>query len=165
MALCKYNVFNHWKTSYMIFRSRNKKLDPGNEIFINGCKLDCHLTWKCHINYVQWVSKHINPGCAVNHYSFAVIVHGVIVNWSFVCDLNRTPIVMAKHGGSCVHFSGLPTCGRTSREIVSHPQRPPLPTLYKISLPVYVIVTNKRLQPLTKTWYNSIMLSLSLLKI
>ena len=75
-----------------------------------------------------------------------------------VCDLNRTPIVMAKHGGSCVHFSGLSTCGRTSRETVSHPQRQPLPTPrdidnifhvsatpYKIALPVYDTVTNKRL--------------------
>ena len=34
-------------------------------------------------------------------------------------------IVMAKHGGSCVHFSGIYTRGRTSRETVSHPQRPP----------------------------------------
>ena len=52
-------------TSYMIFRSRNKKLEPGNDIFINGCKIeqvqitrflgvmiDCNLTWKYHINYV-----------------------------------------------------------------------------------------------------------------
>ena len=43
-------------------------------------------------------------------------------------------IVMAKHGGSCVHFSGISTCGRTSRETVSHPQRQPLPTPYKIFL-------------------------------
>ena len=68
-----------------------------------------------------------------------------------VCELNRTPIVMANHGGSCVHFSWISTCGRTSRETVSHPERPPLPTLYKISSPVYVIVTNKRLQHLTTT--------------
>ena len=36
--------------------------------------------------------------------------------WLLVCDLNRTPVVMAKHGGPCVHFSGISTCGRTSRE-------------------------------------------------
>ena len=54
-----------------------------------------------------------------------------------------------KHGGPCVHFSGISTCGRTSRETVSHPQHAPLPTLCKISLPVYVFVTNERLQPLT----------------
>ena len=70
-----------------------------------------------------------------------------------VSHLNRTPIVMAKHRCSCVHFSGISTCGRTSRETVSHPQCPPLPTIYKMSLPVYVIVTNKWLQPLTITWY------------
>ena len=52
---------------------------------------------------------------------------------------------MAKHGGSRVHFSGISTCGRTSRETVSRPQCPPC----KISLPIYVIVTNKLLQPLT----------------
>ena len=84
---------------------------------------------------------------------------------SLMCDLNRTPIVMAKHGGSCVHFAGISTCGRTSRETVSHPQCPPLPTLCKISLPIYVIVTNKLLQPLTTTWYDSLVPSFSLLKI
>ena len=67
---------------------------------------------------------------------------------------------MAKHGGSCVHFSGISTRGRTSRETVSHPQCPPLP---KISLPIYVIVTNKLLQPLTATWYDSLVLSFSML--
>ena len=82
-----------------------------------------------------------------------------------VCDLNRTPIVMAKHGRPCVHFSGISTCGRTSRETVSHPQHAPLPTLRKISLPVYVIVTNERLQPLTTTRNNSLVLYFSLLKI
>ena len=81
-----------------------------------------------------------------------------------VCDLNRTPIVMANHGGPCVHFSGISTCGRTSRETVLHPQHAQLPTLCKISLPVYDIVTNEQLQPLTTTWYNSLVLSFSFLK-
>ena len=71
-------------------------------------------------------------------------------------------IVMAKHGGSCVHFSGISTCGRTSRETVSHSQRQPLPTPHKIALPVYVTVTNKRMQPLTTTLYNSLVLYFSL---
>ena len=95
--------------------------------------------------------------------------HSSMSNFSIsllVCDLNRTPIVMAKrgHGGSCVHFSGISTCGRTSPETVSHPQRQPLQTPYKISLPVCVVVTNKRLQPLTKTLYNSLVLFFSLFK-
>ena len=72
---------------------------------------------------------------------------------------------MAKHGGSCVHFSGISTCGRTSRETVPHPQRQPLLTPYKIALLVYVTVTNKRLQLLTITLYNTLVLSFSLLKI
>ena len=72
-------------------------------------------------------------------------------------------IVMAKHGGSCVHFSGISTCGRTSRETVSHSQRQPLPTPHKIALPVYLTVTNKRLQPLTTTLYDSLVLPFSLL--
>ena len=82
-----------------------------------------------------------------------------------VCLIGVHQIVMAKHGGSCVHFSGISTCGRTSRETVSHPQCPPLPTLCKISLPIYVIVTNKLLQPLTTTWYDSLVLFIPLLKI
>ena len=86
----------------------------------------------------------------------------------FVIDLHLRAcwwhqIVMAKHGGSCVHFSGISTCGRTSRETVSHSQRQPLPTPHKIALPVYVTVTNKRLQPLTTTLYNSLVLSFSML--
>ena len=57
----------------MIFRSRNKKLDPGNDIVINGCKskqvqttkflgviIYCNLTWKYHISYVcSNISKNI----------------------------------------------------------------------------------------------------------
>ena len=70
---------------------------------------------------------------------------------------------MAKHGGSCVHFSGISTCGRTSRETISHSQRQPSPTRHKIASPVYVTVTNKRLQPLTTTLCNSLVLSFSLL--
>ena len=97
--------------------------------------------------------------------SVSMVTWPVPVRECLVCDLNRTPIVMAKHGGSCVHFSGISTCGRTSPETVSHPQRQPLPTAYKISLPVYVIVTNKRLQLLATTLYNSLVLSFSLLKI
>ena len=78
--------------------------------------------------------------------------------WPFVRGIHQ-------HGGSCVHFSGISTCRRTSPETVSHPQRQPLPTAYKISLPVYVIVTNKRLQFLATTLYDSLVLSFSLLKI
>ena len=78
----------------------------------------------------------------------AVSFHHLLHIPILVCDLNRTPIVMAQHGGSCVHFSGISTCGRTSRETVSHPQRQILPTPYRISLSVDVILTNKRLQPL-----------------
>ena len=85
-------------------------------------------------------------------------------SWFHWCAILHQ-IVMAKHGGSCVDFSGISTCGRTSRETVSHPQCPPLPTLCKISLPIYVIVTNELLQPLTTTWYDSLVLSFSLLKI
>ena len=56
----------------------------------------------------------------------------MVVYWCAILIAHQ--IVMAKHGGSCVHFSGISTCGRTSRETVSHPQRQPLPTPYKIFL-------------------------------
>ena len=87
------------------------------------------------------------------------------INTLLVWDLNRTAVAMANPGCSCVHFSGISTCRKTSRETDLHSQHPPIPTLYKISLPVYVIVTNKRFQPLTTTWYNSLVLPYSLLKI
>ena len=112
------------------------------------------------------VANHIGT----DRVNYSIITKCTDTNWShthawLLCDLNRAPIAMAKHGGSCIHFSGISPCERTSRETVSHPQRPPLPTLYKISLSVYVIVTNKRLQPLVKSWHNSLVLSFSLLKI
>ena len=90
------------------------------------------------------------------HFSL-IVLHLALQTKAFWCAiLIAHQIVMAKHGGSCVHFSGISTCGRTSPETVSHPQRQPLPTAYKISLPVQVIVTNKRLQLLATTLYNSI---------
>ena len=61
-------------------------------------------------------------------------------------------------------FQESPLAGEP-RERLFHIQCPPLPTLCKISLPIYVIVTNKLLQPLTTTWYGSLVLSFSLLKI
>ena len=74
---------------------------------------------------------------------------------SLVCDLNRTPNCYGKTWRFlCPFFKNLHL-----REC------PPLPTLCKISLPIYVIVTNKLLQPLTTTWYDSLVLSFSLLKI
>ena len=94
-----------------------------------------------------------------------VFIYIQIFKYYWCAILIAHQIVMAKHGGSCVHFSGISTCGRTSRETVSHPQCPPLPTLCNISLPIYVIVTNKLLQPLTTTWYDSLVLSFSFLKI
>ena len=90
---------------------------------------------------------------------FSVITENV--HWCAILIAHQ--IVMAKHGGSYVHFSGISTCGRTSRETVSHSQRQPFPTPHKIALPVYVTVTNKRLQPLTTTLCNSLVLSFSLL--
>ena len=81
------------------------------------------------------------------------------LNWCAILIAHQ--IVMAKHGGFCVHFSGISTCGRTSRETVSHSQHQPLPTPHKIA--VYVTVTNKRLQLLKTTLYNSLVLSFSLL--
>ena len=96
-----------------------------------------------------------------SRYSAAQLLCKTDYDWCAILIAHQ--IVMAKHGGSCVHFSGISTCGRTSRETVSHSQRQPLPTPHKIALPVYVTVTNKRLQPLTTTLYNSLVLSFSLL--
>ena len=104
------------------------------------------------------------PAKAVYRETFttiALFMSSLVTIWCAILIAHQ--IVMAKHGGSCVHFSGISTCGRTSRETVSHSQREPLPTPHKIALPVYVTVTNKRLQTLTATLYNSLVLSFSLL--
>ena len=109
---------------------------------------------KSHGCCPQWLScsKIITPWLFI--YSYNLLMY----------DLNRTPIVMAKHGGSRVHFSGISTCERTSREIVSHPQRPPLGFCTKYLYPS-TLFWQIKLKPLTTTWYNSLVLYYSLLKI
>ena len=115
------------------------------------------------------LSPRIFEQCSSQFFLLAIQTFALLyVSWRclhWCAILIAHQIVTAKHRGSCVYFSGISTCGRTSRETVSHPQCPPLPTLCKISLPIYVIVTNKLLQPLTTTWYDSLVLSISLLKI
>ena len=123
------------------------------------CCSSMHDTNCCEINH-----QNCNAVYIIYIYIVSTLgVVGVVSDWCAILIAHQ--IVMAKHGGSCVHFSGISTCGRTSRETVSYPQCPPLPTLCKISLPIYVIVTKKLLQPLTTTWYDSLVLSISLLKI
>ena len=122
----------------------------------------------CTVIYQSYISNYTDMGL-INKVSFSsplclmCVIQRLLPYWCAILIAHQ--IVMAKHGGSCVHFSGISTCGRTSRETVSHPQCPPLPTLCKISLPIYVIVTNKLLEPLTTTWYDSLVLSFSFLKI
>ena len=99
----------------------------------------CNFQWKhkpfCQVTYIT----------SCNHSAYSASLMAITHGFCYWCAiLIAHQIVMAKHGGSCVHFSGISTCGRTSRETVSHPQCPPLPTLCKISLPIYVIVTNIR---------------------
>ena len=132
---------------------------------------DWHLSMICS-NYLSMAFVFIKQLLFMHKQRCVKLAKFIVIQMAFcdfsrvllVCDLNRTPIVMAKHGGPWVHFSGISTCERTSRDTVSHPQHPPLPTLCKIYLPVCVIVTNERLQPLTTTWYNSPVLSFPLLK-
>ena len=45
--------------------------------------------------------------------------HYDVIVMLLVCDLNRTPIVMAKYGGSCVHFQESPLAGEP-RERLFH---------------------------------------------
>ena len=106
-----------------------------------------HLYWLLKYFYVHklLLTNCIESGDIYENVQTDPIIHFFVqcfnigslfdINLWLVCDLNRTPIVMAIHGGSCVHFSGISTCGRTPRETVSHPQRQPLPTPYKIALP------------------------------
>ena len=82
-----------------------------------------------------------------------------------VCDLIRTPVVMAKQWILlCPFFSNLHLRENLARDCCTSTAST-VTTLYKTSLPVYIIVTNRRLQPLTTAQYNSLVLSYSLLKI
>ena len=119
------------------------------------------LIWKFKVNCISYYMVWKNHFEIASNSFCCTSCFKLCIHWCAILIAHQ--IVMAKHGGSCVHFSGISTCGRTSRETVSHSQRQPLPTPHKIALPVYVIVTNKRLQPLTTTLYNSLVLSFSLL--
>ena len=115
------------------------------------------FSFKMSLQNAKWL-----PFCSgLNPSNVKTILTSPMIHWCAILIAHQ--IVMANHGGSCVHFSGISTCGRTSRETVSHSQRQPFPTPHKIALPVYVTVTNKRLQPLTTTLCNSLVLSFSLL--
>ena len=104
-----------------------------------------HWLWKISWVYViaARLCEHSNlarfekcVGKTLQHgyiYGDILMLNDVIITY-WCAILIAHQIVMAKHGGSCVHFSGISTCGRTSRETVSHPQRQPLPTPYKIFL-------------------------------
>ena len=62
---------------------------------------------------VQWVRKHFYPVHAVNRYGFAVIVHGVIVNWPFLlplwllCSLSQSDICGYCPKRAAYQFTGI----------------------------------------------------------
>ena len=83
---------------------------------------------KNHSEISRYFLVHVLPYPLWNSKELAKFYH-----WCAILIAHQ--IVMAKNGGSCVNFSGISTCGRTPRETVSHPQSPPLPTLYKYLYP------------------------------
>ena len=140
------------------------------------CHLMCHailcsVIW-CDVmmwcdDDVMWCEISCDVLCDV----LSCDVMGYVMWWDYVmrCDwcaiLIAHQIVMAKHGGSCVHFSGISTCGNLARDCFTSTASTVTNSVQNISLPVYVFVTNTRLQPLTRTFYNSMLASVSLLKI
>ena len=83
-----------------------------------------------------------------------------------VCDLNRTPNCYGKTWRLlCPFFSNLHLRENLVRDCFTSTASTVTNSVQSISLPVYVIVTNTRLQPLTTTIYNSMLVSFSLLKI
>ena len=83
-----------------------------------------------------------------------------------VCDLNRTPNCYGKTWRLlCPFFRNLHLRENLARDCFTSTASAVTNSVQNISLPVYVIVTNTRLQPLTTTFYNSMLVSFSLLKI
>ena len=83
-----------------------------------------------------------------------------------VCDLNRTPNCYGKTWRLlCPFFRNLHLRENLARDCFTSTSSTVTNSVQNISLPVYVIVTNTRLQPLTTTFYNSMLVSFSLLKI
>ena len=85
---------------------------------------------------------------------------------SLVCDLNRTPTCYGKTRRLlCPFFRNLHLRENLARDCFTSTASTVTNSVQNISLPIYVIVTNTRLQPLTTTFYNSMLVSFSLLKI
>ena len=75
------------------------------------------------------------------------------------CNLNCTPVVMAKHRHPCVHFLGISTCGRSSRDCFTSTAS--TVTVTEVRNSVQHIFTRlhyykQQLQPFTTTWHNKI---------
>ena len=83
-----------------------------------------------------------------------------------VCDLNCTPNCYGKTWRLlCPFFRNLHLRENLARDCFTSTASTVTNSVQNISLAVYVIVTNTRLQPLTTTFYNSMLVSFSLLKI
>ena len=83
-----------------------------------------------------------------------------------VCDLNRTPNCYGKTWRLlCPFFRNLHLRENLARDCFTSTASTVTNSVQNISLTVYVIVTNTLLQPLTTTFYNSMLVSFSLLKI
>ena len=82
-----------------------------------------------------------------------------------VCDLNRTPNCYGKPWMFlCPFFRNLHLRENLAGDCFTSTVST-VTNSVQMSLPIYVILTNKLLQPLTTTWYDSLVLSFSLLKI
>ena len=85
---------------------------------------------------------------------------------SLVCDLNRTPNCYGKTWRLlCPFFKNLHLWENLARDCFTSTASTVTNSVQNISLTVYVIVTNTRLQPLSTTFYNSMLVCFSLLKI
>ena len=145
-----------------------------NLLTITNCELtvSAHRSSFLHGIFYWKVLKEIDPH--TNAYAQANThannsqreMHVFTFSSFLMCDLNRTPNCYGKTWRLlCPFFRNLHLRENLARDCFTSTASTVTNSAQYISLPVYVIVTNTRLQPLTTTFYNSMLVSFSLLKI
>ena len=127
--------------------------------FINTLIIFIFMPMTIHCTYALHFIQHVS----IESHS----LNSVPGTWVLlVCDLNCTPNCYGKTWKLlCPFFRNLHLRENLARDCFTSTASTVTNCVQNISLPVYVIVTNTRLQPLTTTFYNSMLVSFSLLKI
>ena len=129
------------------------------------------LRGKCfHLMALSWSLTNM---AEIERYDNAWNISVILKMYKYLCSpftlcwcVNRTPNCYGKTWRLlCPFFRNLHLRENLARDCFTSTASTVTNSVQNISLPVYGIVTNTRLQPLTTTFYNSMLVSFSLLKV